>query len=86
MAHAGAWGLLRNMLQEFPALAWSGAEASPLQAPAQHDVEAPEDNDAFGAAAAGGHWAAPRLLPRAPLQEAAAAGCTCKPFSTLSGF
>ncbi len=75
ITHAGAWGLLRNALQEFPALAWSGEELSPLcpaAADGQQDIA--EANDAFGSAAGGGLWAAPRLLPQSPQQEPSAPG------------
>jgi len=67
---ASAWGLLRNALQEFPALAWSGSDGGrvPVRGPADEALTGPQPRpDAFGAAAAGGAWALPRMLPeRAP--------------------
>ena len=62
---AAAWGLLRNALQEFPALAWAGTdlgEAPPCTSTWEQGV-GPGTLDAFGAALAGGAWAAPRMLP-----------------------
>ena len=67
---ASAWGLLRNALQEFPALAWSGSDGGrvPVRGPAGEAPTGPQPRpDAFGAASAGGAWALPRMLPeRAP--------------------
>jgi hypothetical protein len=67
---ASAWGLLRNALQEFPALVWSGSDGGRVRArgPAGEPPAGPQPRpDAFGAAAAGGAWALPRMLPeRAP--------------------
>lgn len=51
VAAAGAWGVLRNMLQEFPGFKWVGADHG--AAAASGDAAVPASTDAFGAAADG---------------------------------
>jgi hypothetical protein len=51
VAAAGAWGVLRNMLQEFPGFAWAGADRG--AATASCDAAVPPETDAFGCAADG---------------------------------
>ena len=62
---AAAWGLLRNALQEFPALAWAGTDMGHAPPPTTTWKQGggPGTLDAFGGALAGGAWAAPRMLP-----------------------
>lgn len=62
---AAAWGLLRNALQEFPALAWAGSDTGRASAPgvAWDPPAGSGPPDAFGAAASAGVWAMPRMLP-----------------------
>ena len=50
MAAAGTWGILRNALQEFPAIRWAGIDADPCTRTA-HTL--PMESDAFGMAAKG---------------------------------
>ncbi len=76
VAAAGAWGLLRNALQEFPALRWVGSEVS---APGVNAPALPAAADAFGLAAGGGHWSTPRMLPQSPPQPSTPEG-RCVPF------
>lgn len=51
VSSAGAWGVLRNMLQEFPGFDWAGADRS--AAAASGDAPMPAGVDAFGCAAEG---------------------------------
>ena len=51
MAVAGAWGVLRNMLQEFPGFKWAGADLGATAAFGKPAV--PAETDAFGSAADG---------------------------------
>ena len=51
MAAAGTWGVLRNMLQEFPGFKWAGADRSVVEA--HGDGALPPNTDAFGCAADG---------------------------------
>ena len=50
MAAAGTWGILRNALQEFPAVQWAGMDADPSVRTANTP---PAESDAFGVAARG---------------------------------
>ncbi len=50
MAAAGTWGILRNALQEFPAVQWAGIDAEPCISTANTP---PAETDAFGMAARG---------------------------------
>ena len=52
IAAAGTWGVLRNMLQEFPGFKWAGADRGVVAACGEAAV--PPDTDAFGCAADGG--------------------------------
>jgi hypothetical protein len=51
VAAAGTWGVLRNMLQEFPGFKWAGADRGVVAA--HGDATMPSDTDAFGCAADG---------------------------------
>ena len=51
IAAAGTWGVLRNMLQEFPGFKWAGADRGVVAAHGGATV--PSDTDAFGCAADG---------------------------------
>ena len=51
MAAAGTWGVLRNMLQEFPGFKWAGADRGVLAV--RGDAAVFLDTDAFGCAADG---------------------------------
>lgn len=51
VAAAGTWGVLRNMLQEFPGFKWAGADRGVVAACG--DAAVPSDTDAFGCAADG---------------------------------
>lgn len=57
---AGAWGLLRNAFQEFPAFLWSGLN---IDACCTHIPQTPPV-DAFGSACSANLLATPRLLMR----------------------
>jgi hypothetical protein len=75
---AGAWGLLRNVLQEFPALQWAGCEVNRA---ASASLEAPVEADAFGVAHHGGHWSTPRLLPSSLPTTPSGAANSCMIYS-----
>lgn len=51
MAEAGAWGVLRNMQQEFPGFKWAGADRDSAAASGSAALQA--GTDAFGSAADG---------------------------------
>ena len=52
-AAAGAWGVLRNMMQEFPSLGWAGSDCS-ASAAADTAASRLPGADAYGCAQHGG--------------------------------
>ena len=59
-AAAGAWGLLRNVFQEFAAFKWVGMD---VDAASPHVPVLPANSDAFGCASHSNMIATPRMLP-----------------------
>lgn len=67
---AGAWGLLRNVFQEFAAFGWSGLDIDAAAWRLPRGV--PHLADAFGSAFRAGLFATPRMLPHQHLGGLAA--------------